>query len=910
MIEYFDTLNSFILEFKENLTQYDIDNFINTEHFFLENSGDFLTSKITPFKCIPYLDRMNENLQSISNETQKFINFYSNVYKSLTLSDAGISIPVAQMEDISKIRPDYLLNIATEFDMKVRDIITKRVDSDTFMKDYTSENYYYKLKKQLVKTTVSHNDIRDLMVFDSPTIVKIDNLYVQNVIIPFLRSYDQSIKDISVLVMSTKAKINQSYNDLTNNFNAIKTINKSLDIKTKEKIMLLYYNMYRAYLNACAYITAMIIRKSHYYAYNMMAYANLYNTIHDYFPDGEDILHESVIDADLKDIDDADLLISALHDNMNAILPYIHKNIGKAKMIIANIMTRKYNRPMNYLDDESFGEYQYDTAPYVALNKTIINIIKSLNMFEKFISSPDIIIDDILTRCEFDKTFVKTYENILTNIPNIEFYTVQMNSNLNNTGDVLLSVYNDISNFEKNITVISSNIYRVNKHLEELNDSLEINTVGYDNAYHSELTSVINTTIGNFKDYALEITKKLIERLNNLTDILDDTDIVDIDSFNDVTPYNYSFDSFQEAFSELEMQEKNIFEKLLTEYHMEKMKKDTGINLLVEDVTPAQDGQTSSEVKTDAPEQHANNEGPSTNSTNSDNSQNNKSSGSKISIQKFIQFFKDLLEKFRGKSSKLTKTNDKWLASVKASILGLNTDKTTITIAKYEGTDEDSLNTAINGAINKINTVNVNSLPKELDGSGGRKKAETYLFPNIPSKIGNETSFPALIKQFLIYGNSEKPQLVSYSGNDAKTVIQNMITYCENYSKFSSSISTKLDSLSKAAANEQEDIINSLGDKPKATNEASENTVTQNGSAVGQSKDDKSKTNASTLITGVARDYSAAVLTVIEKKYLDYIKVLNKLSPARQDKPTTKEEPKEESNKPQEDTNQPTENNE
>ena len=57
------------------------------------------------------------------------------------------------------------------------------------------------------------------------------------------------------------------------------------------------------------------------------------------------------------------------------------------------------------------------------------------------------------------------------------------------------------------------------------------------------------------------------------------------------------------------------------------------------------------------------------------------------------------------------------------------------------------------------------------------------------------------------------------------------------------------------------------------------------------------KLTASSTITTVVREYTAQVMTIMEKKYLDYIKILDGLAPSKEAKPEKEPEaeaPKEE----------------
>ena len=125
----------------------------------------------------------------------------------------------------------------------------------------------------------------------------------------------------------------------------------------------------------------------------------------------------------------------------------------------------------------------------------------------------------------------------------------------------------------------------------------------------------------------------------------------------------------------------------------------------------------------------------------------------------------------------------------------------------------------------------------------------------------------------------------------------------DGYNKMVTSVTSQLDKLKEAAANKQNDIINSLNNQSvneSTIMEANQNEVVQNNKAVGNSKEDSSKINSSSMITQCVRDYCGSVMTIMEKKYLDYVKVLNKLKPvnntSNNKQPDTPEENKEDTN--------------
>lgn len=883
MISIFDKLNSFVLEFKSELSEFDTHQFKEACSF-LEEAEIGAINMISPSMYTDYITKSIESLQSVSSNIDMLYDFFSKIYKSAYIDDKNISIPLQNDNDIEKIRPEYLKNISADFEVTVKKILQNELDMSDIKKKYISGDYFSKMKKQLAKTTVTMNDVRDLLFMDSPTIVKVTGTYIQSSTLPFLRSFNQNMKELTVLSANVTGSISSTYAEINDTLSAVNAMVDTGKIDKTEKRTIDYckVNIIRGYMNMCAYVSALLIRKISYLTYNIMAYTNLYNTIHNYFPEGDLVLHESVLDGDLNDIDDDTLLDSIVDDDLRIIIPHIQNAITKKKMEISNIIAKKQNIKLNFNQDLDVTKYPYDTYPYAYANKTIIDIIECLKTFESMLST-DLVVDDIIQKSGLSETFTSKYSNVLSVIPSIQYYTSQMNSEDENMYSVVtLSLYNDISHFETNVKIISDNIHKCYVYIESLIKSFEINDRNMDDNSFNELKSFTESLMKNYKDYILLLTKKLLDRLDNLTETLDDSNMEDWSEPESFVPYDYSFEAFSASLNDIYVEESKKFSSMLREYNALRLKKEKGVNIVYEDVAEADSEKTTVTVKTDASQQNENKKtetegGASTQKTDGDK---------KSIIDTFKEWFRNIINKFSSKSDKMSKDNSAWIARVKGSIQSLNTDNTTITVAKYEEVTSEKITSDINNAITKINSINSSNLPNEL--KSGKSKAELYIFSSIPEKIGNETSLSGRIKQFLIHGKSGKSNLVSYSGEDAKSKINEMISFVENYGKMYKDITNNLQKLSDAAANKQTDIINSVGNKSVNESvlfEANQNEVKQNGVTVSTDKDSKEKINTSSVITSIVREYCGAVLTVVEKKYLDYVKVLNKLAPNESSKP-------------------------
>ena len=886
-----DNLNSFLLEFRSQMSELNKNQFKESCKIF-EGVENIVVNTISPALYTKYIEQTIDNLSNIATNVDDLDRFFSAVYKSAYLEDKHISIPLQPENNVEKIRPEYLSNIALEFNSVVKKVISGDYDQIDFKKKYLTGDYFTKLKKQMVKTSVVTNDVRDLMVIDNPTIVKVDKTFIQSTVIPFIRESSQVKKDLNAIAVNVKGKINTTYTDMMSTCNAISSMQTGgkLDSKVSNILSYVKINMMNQFMNLCAYLTAMVIRKISYYSFNLMQYANLQNTLYNYFPEGDLILHESVIDGNLEEIDDTTLLNSAIYNDLSVIVPHIQNVIGGKKMEIANYMSRKYNTQMSYLQAIDFDKYPYDTYPYASANKTIVDIINNIHTLELSLNCEDCVVDDLIANANLTEVFSEKYSATLTNIPNTSFYKTQQDVE-GTEKSVMMSLYNEINNFEPNMNVVCRNVSKCYQYLNALIDKFSTNSTQMNENVFNEVNSFLSQLMKNYKDYVLTLTKKFLERLDNLTEKLEEVDISDDSKPEEFVPYDYSFESYLSQYDEIVMQEKEDFENLLREYNKLRNKKERGINIVYEDTTEENNKTNTPSVQTNAQEQHnQNNNNTSTSTqTNNNNANNNNNSTTNTNnngekkesvVEIFKKWWKTIIDKFKDTSKKMTETNNKWLSSVKQKILDLNMDKTNITVAPYEDLTEEKINTDINGAITKINSINANNLPAELKGN--KTKAQLFIFGTIPEKIQNQNSFGARIKHFFTFGKNDKENLVTYSGNDAKQKVSEMISFCEGYSNMYTSISNNLDKLTEAASNKQTDIINSLGQKNTNESvlfEADQTQVANNGSKVNTSNSDNEKLSSSSVITSIVREYSGSILTVIEKKYLDYIKVLNKLAP-------------------------------
>lgn len=207
-----------------------------------------------------------------------------------------------------------------------------------------------------------------------------------------------------------------------------------------------------------------------------------------------------------------------------------------------------------------------------------------------------------------------------------------------------------------------------------------------------------------------------------------------------------------------------------------------------------------------------------------------------------------------------------WLKRVRNKLADLDTNKVTINLADYSEVNENAIMGSINTATTKINSINADNLPNEV--KNGRNTTQKFLFPNVPA-INGAKDFKETLSLYYIWGKNAKSdpnqnKLTTYTGDAATTKINEMIEYCDKYFTMADKLGKQMDTLIKAA-----------GDKQKAVNDSQKKDNTEQN----QNQQNNDKTNLNRVLTDVCRDFMTGTMTACEKKYMDYMTVLKKISP-------------------------------
>ena len=886
-------LNSFVVDHKRAETSFSQENFISNMKFFSEATT--IDSKIVSQLYDStiygrYIAKAVDNLNAMKCVDYVYLDkFFSDVYTSAPLEGKGIIIGLQDVSEIEKIRPEYLSSIPIFFDNYLKAILAGKKKKSDIDREVLNGVFKDRLKRQLVKTTLIVNDTRDLMKIDSPNLVKVDEIFIANNIIPFIRAYSQEVDLLNRIAEQTIARIANANDDIKSSVDALNNMISSgkLDDDTIYKAKYFAFNMQSQYMSICAYISAMLIRKIAYYTYNMSAIQHLYNLIIAYFPEAEGVLHESVLNGKLDDIDSTELLNSIIGGDLSIILPKIHDVVNRKKIEIANVAAKYMDTKLTAMDDINNNDGEYDNTPYLKLCNTFDQIANQLHDFELAIKDPDVVMDDVLTNLGLDVSYVSKFTEIVNKARDTYSYDSMLTNHM--TDAAAKSLYNEISDFEKNVSDISSKATKVYLYIQALEKAYDVNNGHLDNPTYIEAKEIIENIMSDYKDYCLSVARCIVNRLDNLSHILienfgDERKIVEATVYPSENIDIYEAVGFVASYDYVLNESAEIFTELMKDYKSMKAHRDRGVKLVYEAEQVPADGSGSTggnnqasangngtqdggngggqvktaEVTTDGPVKTAAQK--ESDSTNGKNNANEKGI-----IQAFLDAIKKIKDQWLNKMRQLMSKNGGWLGRVTNKLKSIDPSNVTISIAPYEAVTENTITNLFNTAKTKINSISPDNLPNEI--KNGTASARKFIFPDIPD-VKRAESWKQSLSLYFTWGKTasidmKQNKLMVYKGDEATQQINTMIDYCANYDKLANTIDRLIEDLDKAAADKQTAIINSKS----GNNE-------QN-----QAQQNNDKTNMNSVITTVVSDFNKAVFTATEKKYLDYFHCLRKLAP-------------------------------
>lgn len=865
MMEYGAEIEAhFIIDHFENTSNFDANRFVDAMESVLCENTLCKAININTDLYTSYIDRSMRNLNEVlSVDSDKLTEFFQNTYNAFDKDNIiNISISLQDADSVSKIRPQYLMEYVGTLKKCINSIIDERPGSSDEVDDFLSMTNLSKMKKQLVKTNLQISQSKDILVMDTPIIVNIDEAFILTNVIPYLRALPRLNKEIEADVRVVRLYIAKSSIELTNISNILdklKVSGKIESIRTVRQLDKLLYNAIRNYISLSAYLTHLTIRKMNIISYNMVSYYNLYNTIHNYYPEGDKILHENAIDGKLDDIDDDILVNSMIKNGFQIVHASINNILFNKKHQIASATIALDGFDIYGDIDEIVGNHDYDRSIYTGTNRIFSILRGNVNRFITMMINGDVF-DEALEQSELCVNLGDMYQDDIIKIGNISNYNDMQNRITDKTSktDIMLRAYSELYGFKSNMDTLSSNIKKGYYYIKESITKLSNHMYDISDCSRKEMIEFLEDLLNQYKLLVLDISRKLIARIKCLSDFVTSFNKsavtktplhVESDTVSNSELLEYTVDDILKS---MDSDNEVMFETLIQNYKSLKSSKETGISILYEAEAP--------KTKTDVDSK----------------------------LKQLKKFISEIIEKFNNKIRELFTKNGDWLKQNKKALLNLDTSSMTINILPYSSFDINQIGTNINQAVSKLNALNITDIYKKSQADLRKE-----IFPMIPTNIRgiDEKGFSSIVKTYYSIGNN-KPANLTYSGDRAKLEIRKMVEYCEEYQKICSNLEKNLKTLTNAADSKLTQILNSrdvtesvlmnIYENSDTTPSVENNTVKSN-ETNNQDRPERAKNSSvssnkhAQYISSDIRMFTTAVLTAVEARYVAYISVLRAL---------------------------------
>ena len=748
------------------------------------------------------LDDSLSQLQNIKVDTDKLSDFFTKTYNSVTMEDKEITIPIRKLTDVEKIRPQYLLQLVTDALSVCNKITNNEITNGYQLDQYTSDEFVYRYKKQLVKTNIPMNvgDKLDVLLnYGKPILCKVNQEFLQTTCMPFLRSYNYNVKELGDTNNTIRATFNKAYDSIKTYLRTVDTLKKSGKLSDLQFSLLrqFLFNTTNKFLELVSYTVFMAIRRINDHTFNLNSFIYLYNEISRYYPEGDGILHESVVDGTFKDINHSDLVFELVRNNSSTLKVVAERILSKIKSDMVVRTGDGITDSFHSVIDINTDSTDYDLSVYENINDVFNKIKGDLEILRTNMKDEFILVDDLLYKSNLNEKLSTRFVNIIHAISNIGCYNDVLNGdNSYSKYDVILTIINELNQFNGNIDSITQNISETHENIIDLKTRLEsnINNEFPNNTTREEVLTRIKELDIEFSDLVMQVGKEILDRLHALSDTADgiendetgiDSDETNLDLNSDE---NYAEMARDFEFELMDLEYHYLSESAVIDYNNRLMEKKYGISIYTEANEGQQPQDDSKPEKKDVqvqvnntPEQEAK---EVENSKLSSNDNNQKDAQQKLKTKSFINdlsgkislFFKTIISKFVGMVKKQLGTNKVWLDKYKEAILGRK-DWSGISIALDKNYDIEGFMSKVQSGFVALNTNITNLTAEKINSFKSAEELDAYLF----SFFGKNTN--DVKKDIYTYwfckDNKEEP--VTYQGSGAKRFTDAMVKYVDAY---------------------------------------------------------------------------------------------------------------------------------
>lgn len=848
------------------------DNIHNSELVFLEGmkpKGNPKVSSIlsdgisiVPLDTVPveYMNNQMNIWRNISEIVPYLESFYSEIYtRKDFLNNPAISIAILNANEVGEIKPQYLKRFLEECFYLIDETINSD-KSDTEVKVIT-EKMLHTLKRNVVVTSMpEYAKSKDFVTFNNRTVREVNQQYIQNHILPFLRTTLQEIENTDKVIKELTSIMLEGGKELSLYNETVNRLYKENKIKNPNRAFQILFSCINIYLDASKYIISHLLRKMYIHISITKEYTSLKDALSKMF--GYDSINESV--------DENDPILSILNKTYN----YYYKDA--LNMIGGN--ESKLN--------ESISNSPYQQDIFFKYHKIIKEINKSIDTLALNSCDEEYSIEDLKSMSNLTG-MVDRYKPIINSTENISMYT---NAELK-PYDIRVVIIKELDYakkfFSKSDSVIDSILGKINK----INDDISTNK---DNVY------------GN-----IERNKEEVDLLSNIyNDIkfikgeINDTYILRISKFDNhlsvyKNPGNISLEYVEESYLEsaanASIDIQNIIQKYevsntfnIVESALLKDKVSSDPIIFVEADQPV-DNQNNTNNSNSNNTQNTNNQTNNTNKPNNNNQNSNDANKPKQDTKPTVsdnsntndsnnKSFKDtitaIFNKIKEFANNLKDKLSNAIAKLKGNLEWLNKNEEALRNRSYNNVSVDIL--PYNNSVKYVELIDIctnvfqNDIKPEriANGSTSEEKIEAMIRTKLRLNKDNTKIGEKILISLKSSGSGIKTQ--TFSNGRLAQEIGVMIDFCKYYyDGFENDFKSAVDRLTDAV-NTLENNVNNFEKTDKAV------PLLQYAGTL------------SNTVTGT-------ILEVARDRANDYMKVLNELLPKQKKSTSDSSDNKEDS---------------
>lgn len=541
---------NFMLECVESLGNFNINESVRISNEI--NTNTYAKTQVSNIEIpLNFIDNVVDTYIKVSEPNEELEEFFHKIYTSPRLETVPVSVLVYDISEISRVKPIYL----SQFIKTLGKMIDKSIKDDIDDKEIVrlkSLEFAAKVKKQMVESSLPEfvTD-KEIVSYDNKMVQQVNTQYISTVILPFLRSYESTRKMIIDLGDEIKSTINTACENIQIYSQTIVDITNRNENKNPKKTSEIMSIGIRLTYEFSIYMISMYIRKLSSMINNTKAYFDLKGKLLRYFPGGEYMLHESVIDGE-ADLRDEDIVHSLIRGNTDIYSVLFSKTYNYYKSNMNVTQGNDLGDTFHSLIDSEIDAVDYDKTPYKNVGYILNKIENSLDSFSKNLEDPDAPFDQILINSELNEQLTKAIVPLVSSIESTKLY--ENNGTIDNN-DLFLSVMNELNHGDKlmrRFAICFQLIYK--KFLDIQKDVSDNNNNHYENeARNIETLKWLREFEIEYRSAILLIGKAFINRIMVLKDILEKIDTGETRNVEDILHESTDFTvyAFENAYDEI-----------------------------------------------------------------------------------------------------------------------------------------------------------------------------------------------------------------------------------------------------------------------------------------------------------------------------------------------------------------------